>query len=91
MQRSAVRGTVAAGNRLSIAGNLLFMAEILGNAGIEPEVVGVLEGVVTRSSAMSMAAVGGREREIHDRAIENARRAVGARAVRGAPRTRAAR
>ena len=77
MQRSAVRGTVAAGNRLSIAGNLLFLAEIVGNAGIEPEVVGVVEGIVTLSSAMSMAVVGGREREIHDRAIENARRAVG--------------
>ena len=77
MQRSAVRGTVAAGNRLSIAGNLLFLAEIVGNAGIEPEVVGVVEGIVTRSATMSMAVVGGREHEIHDRAIENARRAVG--------------
>ncbi len=47
MQRSASAATVAAGNRLSIAGHLLFLAEIVGNAGIEPEVVGVVEGIVT--------------------------------------------
>ena len=74
--RAAVRSTVAVGNRLSLAGHLWYAAEILGGAGIEADVVGILDGVVTRNPGFSMLTVGGRERELHDRALETARAAV---------------
>ncbi len=75
--RSAVSDSAEFASRISISRHLLYVAEVLGSAGIEPEVVGVLEGVVTRSPEMNMVSAGGRERELHDRAIETACGIVG--------------
>ena len=89
---SAMRSSLAAGNRMSLAGHLSYAAEVLGTARIEPEVVGVLEGAAAHSSELTMVTVEGRERELHEVAINNARSAVGnerydACAARGAAMT----
>jgi hypothetical protein len=66
------------GDQLSVAGHLWYFGEILGGLDLEPEVVGVLEGIVTEGSlAPLMTTVGGRELELHQRSVESARRRCG--------------
>ena len=82
--RRALNGSVSVGARPSVSGHLWYAAEILGVFDMEPEVVGVVEGVCTRGSlATVMVAIAGRERHIHDQAIGNARTALGDAAFEG--------
>jgi hypothetical protein len=76
--RGALETSTAVGNRPSLSGHLWYLAEILAAGRHEPETIAILQGIITRSPVIPpMFDLGGREREIHDEAIQYARDTIG--------------
>ena len=76
MNRS-IQESISNGNRQSFLSHGWYLVEILGLSGIEPAVAAVLDGYTSAGpEADLMPAVLGRERQIHDKAVNAVRSAL---------------
>jgi predicted ATPase len=74
----ALNYSTSVGNRPSVVGHLWYAGEIAGNFGIEAEFTAVTHGICTRNAEMpAMFLLEGRERDIHESALDHARTALG--------------
>ena len=77
--KGALDYSTSVGNRPSVVGHLWYAGEIVGNFGIEAEFTAVTHGICTRNAEMpAMFLLEGRERDIHESALDHAGTALGA-------------